>query len=173
MVTRAQLVDAANELNTVLSLDPKIDLKMAVIELTASVHEAGELLRPGDDVSPETQAIVDALKAGTEPAEAEQEPEPEAEEEGEVVTKPRRTRGDTAAPATTPTRRGGGFRYEGSGAQKMDLALMRGGPISDLAEEAGVKKGMLRAHAKFRAKSGKWSMSEDGEYIQLTKLDAA
>jgi hypothetical protein len=50
----------------------------------------------------------------------------------------------------------------------MDLALLAGGTYDALAEEVGVKPGVLRSHAKFRAKTGKYTLTEKGD--QLVKF---
>jgi hypothetical protein len=67
----------------------------------------------------------------------------------------------------------GNFRYQGSTAEKMDVALVKGGDIGKLAEQAGVTKGALRAHAKYRAKNGKWTLTEDRDNIKMTKVALA
>lgn len=54
-------------------------------------------------------------------------------------------------------------RYEGSDAQKMDLALMAGGTWDDIAEAAGKPIRIVRAHAKFRVKGGKYKLVESGD----------
>src|SRR5271166_2734062 len=60
-------------------------------------------------------------------------------------------------------------RYEGSLAQRLDVALMDGGQLASMAEQLGVTKGRLRAHAKFRDLSGKYRLTEDGDVLRLNK----
>ena len=61
-------------------------------------------------------------------------------------------------------------RYEGSLAQRLDAALMEGGQLASMAEQLGVTKGRLRAHAKFRDLSGKYKLTEDGDVLRLKKV---
>jgi hypothetical protein len=77
-------------------------------------------------------------------------------------------------PATKPAAKpAANLRYEGSAAQKWDVALEKGGDIGVLAKQAGVTKGALRAHAKYREKSGKWKLTENGDNIKMMKVAAA
>src|SRR5437660_1714249 len=59
------------------------------------------------------------------------------------------------------------FRYPGSGAEKMDKALLAGGTWEKVAKLAGVSPSVIRSHAKFRAKSGKFTLEENGEQARL------
>jgi hypothetical protein len=52
-------------------------------------------------------------------------------------------------------------RYIGSKVEKWDQALAQGGTYEALAAKLGLKASVLRAHLKFRVKSGKWR-SEEG-----------
>jgi len=61
MATRAQLVDAAKDLNTVLDLSPPIDVKAGVDDLKEKIKEAAELLRDSDEIAPATRAAIDAI----------------------------------------------------------------------------------------------------------------
>ena len=61
-------------------------------------------------------------------------------------------------------------RYEGSLAQRLDAALMEGGQLAAMAEQLGVAKGILRAHAKYRDLSGKYKLTEDGDVLRLKKV---
>jgi hypothetical protein len=189
MASRAKLVDAAKNLNEVLALDPAIDIKGTASQLSDQIKEAASLLEEKDTVEDGTQEVIDELTG----AEAEDEPAAE-EEEGEVKTAPKPkaetkpakpaakpaaaagkiARGTAPAAAATPKKSAppGGFRYEGSVAQKMDQALMKGGNLEKLAETLDVKKGVLRAHANFRAKSGKYELEEkDHGHIKLTAAE--
>ena len=61
MATRAQLVDAAKDLNTVLDLSPPIDVRAGVDDLKEKIKEAAELLRDSDEIASATRAVVDAI----------------------------------------------------------------------------------------------------------------
>lgn len=184
-VTRAQLVDAAKDLNEVLDLDPKIDTRAPVSELKKNVGEAAQLLQETDKIKPETKTVVDALAGNGDDSSADEgEAETETAVAGEVDTavqeKPKAERkpAPTAAkaePAKTDGEKkvhsGGGRSYEGSFAQKMDLALQAGGTYASIAEGLGIKAAQLRAHGKFRVKSGKWKITENGDQIKMEKVE--
>jgi hypothetical protein len=92
--------------------------------------------------------------------------QPKPVRRGKPVAKP--------TPATKPAAKpAGNLRYEGSAAQKWDAALEKGGDIEALAKQAGVTKGTLRAHAKYREKSGKWALTENGNNIKMMKVATA
>lgn len=152
-VTRGTLVDAAKDLNKILDPDPPIDVKLGVPELQEQVLAAANLLKEGDAVKGSTREVVDLLRSGGEDG---------GEDKGE------------AAP-TTARRSGSSLpnRYEGSSAQRLDNALLKGGKIEKIADDLGMNKGQVKAHAKFRARSGKFSLREDEDgTLKLTKVAA-
>jgi hypothetical protein len=58
-------------------------------------------------------------------------------------------------------------RYAGSLAEKMDKALMAGGTYADIAKAIGKPAGLVRGHAKFRAKGGKFKLVETEDHVRL------
>ena len=69
MATRAQLVDAARDLNKVLDLSPQIDVKQGVEDLKSKITEAASLLREGDAIDPATREVIDSINAPAQDAE--------------------------------------------------------------------------------------------------------
>ena len=67
MVTRAELVDAAKDLNKVCDLTPPIDVKQGVEALRAQVAEAIEFLREEDELEPGTRKVVNAMRGIVDP----------------------------------------------------------------------------------------------------------
>lgn len=66
------IVSAAKELNRVMGLEPKIDVKADVEEIKTLILEAAEFLNDDDDVSDETRDLIAELK---EDADSDDEPE--------------------------------------------------------------------------------------------------
>ena len=60
-MNRRALVDAAEELNNVLNLEPRIDVKLGVSELKAQLLEATALLRETDTLQESTRDVVEEL----------------------------------------------------------------------------------------------------------------
>ncbi len=58
--TRAQLVDAATDLNKVLDLSPAIDVKQGVEKLKDQIKEAAILLSDDDAVEDATREVIKA-----------------------------------------------------------------------------------------------------------------
>jgi hypothetical protein len=77
-----------------------------------------------------------------------------------------------AKPAAQPKAPRPNFRYPGSGAEKMDLALLAGGTWEKVAKQAGVSPSVIRSHAKFRAKNGKFGLIENGDEARLVVVEA-
>lgn len=83
-----KLQTAAEELNEVLGLNPKIKTNLPQEKLEAKVVEAIGLIDPDTDTfTPDTQTVIDSFKEKPEEAAPEVE-KPEAEETTEEVTKP-------------------------------------------------------------------------------------
>ena len=160
MATRAQLVEAAKDLNQKLDLNPPIDLKAPVSQLQENVKEAAQLLRDEDEVQESTREVVYALSQGEVAAEDAEAPTPAA-----ASTSPEQV-AVASPPGPAPARRagGGGVRpYEGSFAQKCDIASMKGGTIAEIAEGAGTTPGTIRTHFKYRTAKGKWRLDQTGD----------
>jgi hypothetical protein len=62
-----------------------------------------------------------------------------------------------------------GRSYEGSFAQKCDIASFAGGTIEQIAEAAGTTPGTIRTHFKFRTSKGKYLLEQDGTQVRLVK----
>ncbi len=100
---RSELINAAKELNTVLGLEPAINIKDPVKQLQSAVKQAAELIDPAEDeFSPETQAILNALTGTSNAPEKEVEVEVEKEEEVEVE---KEEEVEAAAPAPEPEKK--------------------------------------------------------------------
>jgi hypothetical protein len=88
------------------------------------------------------------------------------------AVKPRTaTKAKTASKAKPAAKAKPAFGYDGSSAQRMDLALLAGGTWAEIAEKAGVKPGLLRGHAKFRSSKGKHRLEETGEQVRLVPVE--
>lgn len=61
MISEKELRSAAKELQSVLIMDPPIDSKAKLAVLTEQVKEAIAEIKPGDEFSEETQAVIDEL----------------------------------------------------------------------------------------------------------------
>jgi len=166
-----ELINAAEELNEVLGLDPAIDTSQDLEKLKEEVSEAAELVEPEDDLSAETIEVIDNLlnKDGeiedekeVEVMDDKEESEEESDEEGkltggEVLQKPAEK--EKPKPAT-PKVSGRTMTVV------MDEALSAGGDwktITDKvrkeAESLGYDSGKyttgaIRAHAKHRISKG-------------------
>ena len=84
MATEKALRTAAKEMQDVMGLEPPINVKAPIADLTEQLKEAIEQIQEGDEFSKTTQAIIDEFNA------------PEEEEE-EVVT-PKRKKASAPAP---------------------------------------------------------------------------
>jgi hypothetical protein len=75
MLSEKELRAAAKELQSVLIMDPPIDSKAKIPVLTEQMKEAIEEIKPGDEFSEETQAVIDELsgKAGADDDDEEEE----------------------------------------------------------------------------------------------------
>lgn len=79
---RKAVVAVAEELNDILGLKPKIDIKQEMDGLVEEVLEAADLLEEGDEISAQTVEVINAIKnAKVNPPE--REPEDELEDEPE------------------------------------------------------------------------------------------
>ena len=69
------------------------------------------------------------------------------------------------------------FRYQGSVAEQMDQALLKGGSYEELAASIigsngkPISPGTLRAHARFRSKSGKYRLEEADDHVKLVPTE--
>lgn len=81
------LVDAANDINKVLDLDPCIDVKLGVKDLRVNIGEAAGLLKEDDPVSAETRAVLAALDGGDDSGD-------ETEEKVAVAARDKAPKGD-------------------------------------------------------------------------------
>ena len=107
------------------------------------------------------------------------EAQAQAEAEAEAGPQPKRraakpktatTKAKTASKAKPAAKAKPAFGYDGSIAQKMDNALLAGGSWEEMAEKAGVKPGLIRGHAKFRASKGKYRLDETGDQAKLVMV---
>jgi hypothetical protein len=64
-------------------------------------------------------------------------------------------------------------RYVGSQVEKWDAALREGGTYLEIGAKVGKPPSLIRAHAKFRVKSGKWLLTENGDQVKLVAVAAA
>lgn len=198
-ITRAMLVDAARDLNRgiVGGLSPNIDVTQGVEKLKELIKEAGTILDDADDVSDETRAVVAALSGAGEAEEAAEEAEAEAEA-GEVKTAPKpkgktakakektaavtaketpKAKKETAAPKAKAPAAGkpGGRLYEGSQAERMDTAAMKGGSLEAIAEASGLPLARVKFHIRHREtiSNAKWKVTRKGDHVKLEKREAA
>jgi hypothetical protein len=74
MFSEKELRSAAKELQAVMIMDPPIDSKAKIAVLTEQVKEAIAEIKPGDEFSDETQAVIDELQGGGEEADEEEAP---------------------------------------------------------------------------------------------------
>jgi hypothetical protein len=74
-----------------------------------------------------------------------------------------------AKPAKPATARGP-RSYAGSFAETIDLALLQGGSLNAIAEKLGQTSGRIRAHAKFRVKSGKYTYTEIEDQVKMERV---
>ena len=79
-----KLIAMAEEINTVLGLEPKINVKAPAPTLTTKLTKAFELIMPEDDLSEDTKAGFREMGLGATKHEEEEEMEEEMEEEEEV-----------------------------------------------------------------------------------------
>ena len=98
-ITRAQLKSAAKELNSVLGLEPEIDVKAPDFEIVDNLLEAMSLIEEGDVISDKTRTVLNQIseeelketkmeevkKKKSKSKSKEEEPEPEEESEPETV----------------------------------------------------------------------------------------
>jgi hypothetical protein len=83
---------------------------------------------------------------------------------------------DKAKPAAKPQAKRSpppNTRYEGSQTQRWDQALVAGGSYEEIGKQVGKPASLIRAHAKFRVKSGKWLLTENGDTVKLVPVVAA
>ena len=166
-MNRGQLVDAAVELNQVLGLEPKIDVKLANKPLRQKLGEAAQLLAEEDEVSDATLDVVTSLGNGG------------ASETKTATTKPPTEGTKPPTEGTKPAKPSGTGTHEGSMAQFIDQAMLSG-PISwdDLCSKVtaegerrelkkGTSVGILRQHAKHRDKSKKYSVKMDENEVSM------
>jgi cobalamin biosynthesis protein CobT len=81
---KRDLVKAAKELNKVLGLDPKIDIKQEASTIEKLILKAADLIVPEDKISKETAELITDLKAFTEETPATEKDSADEEEEKEV-----------------------------------------------------------------------------------------
>jgi hypothetical protein len=65
-------------------------------------------------------------------------------------------------------------RYEGSQTQRWDTALREGGTYQEIGEKVGKPASLMRGHAKFREKGGKWKLVDLGnDRVQMVAVTPA
>jgi len=185
-MNRAQLVDAARELNEVLGLEPEIDVKVGTGDLREKIKEAIELITPHDRFSEETFSVLKELGYDPQSEEAaEEEREPEEERELDVRHEVVVDRFDKVPVKTLPDKRKTkkwSRRYKGSLTEYVDNLMLAGISWQELKEktvEEGIRRGttsmhtigQLRQHAKSRAKSGKYRVEMDNERVKLIPIN--
>jgi len=161
-VARAALVDAAQELNKKLKIDPPIDVKLSTGELSGLVDEAGALLREDDEISAETQAVIDALAGNGGDAEGEKG----GDEDGEVKTAAKRTSAKTAAAPKEPK------EPKDSVAGRIEAALLKGGTVEAIASKLSVPKSAVKAVHKHRtnpARRVKFVDASEGDIVKISR----
>lgn len=79
---KKRLIEAAKELNKTLGLQPEIDVNQDVEGLKEEILVAAELLEPGDDISEETEEVINLLMEENGESSEEEEEEEETEEAG-------------------------------------------------------------------------------------------
>ena len=79
---KKRLIEAAKELNKTLGLQPEIDVNQDVEGLKEEILVAAELLEPGDDISEETEEVINLLMEENGESSEEEEEEEEEEEAG-------------------------------------------------------------------------------------------
>lgn len=82
---KRDLVKAAKELNKVLGLDPKIDIKQGASAIEKLILKAADLIEPEDKISKETAELITDLKAFAEETPATEKDSADEEEEKEVL----------------------------------------------------------------------------------------
>lgn len=81
---KSELIKVAKELNAQIGLEPEIDTKRPKVEdLKAAILQAAELIEPDDDITPESTAVIAALRE-----EKEEEDSVESVSEPELVPAP-------------------------------------------------------------------------------------
>lgn len=165
MPKRADLVNAAKDLNKVLDLNPKIDVTKSVSEITENLKEAMSLLTPDDKIAAKTQQVVDELAGGVkaeskEPVAAlaadgseddegdeQEEGEGEEEEEAEAAqpASPKRAGRKPRPPAIGAFNR---VRRSGAFAKVLQAALAGSIPLAHAQEAAGLDRDKLVAVLK-------------------------
>jgi hypothetical protein len=156
------LKKTAKELNTLLGIEPPIDVKIAEAELTAKVKEALELLEPGEEkeLTETAQNVIKALKTDVDL----EETAPDTEE-AEEVAKPVETKKAEKAPAEKKLKgekkdaaRTAFGSAEGSQAALIDNAIIskQGKKVKllDIAESTELNKGRIKSHILHLVKKG-------------------
>ena len=145
MATRAQLVDAAKDLNTVLDLSPPIDVRAGVDDLKEKIKEAAELLRDSDEIASATRAVVDAITGkvdstdGDEAGDDDGETKVKAEKPAKVkAEKPAKVKAEKPAKvkAEKPAKSIGAFKpiRAGTRLHKLLEAADRGDTITEMVK---------------------------------------
>ena len=167
---REQIVDAATELNEVLGLDPEIDVKLSTADLKGKIVEASELIGPGDDISKETQEVLNALK-----------PEPEAEEEKPKKKKPKVATGTKKKVAAGTSPGALAAKERGPMTTFVNNLMVKGLAWDKLVEKAAAEaesrgsknlgtEAHLKSHVGNLKKSGKWTVEEVDGTIKITPV---
>lgn len=185
-ITRSALVSAAKDLNKVLDLSPPIDVKLGVSELREQVTEAASLVKDSDSVEDDTRDLLEALEDGEEAEDAssdDADTEADADSPKEKKAKTKTVKkAKTARQKKSNTNRTAPSKYEGSFAQRVDNALLKGGTMDEITEEiknsgavpSSVKslKSAVKLCMKARTNSGKYEIDESDGKIKMSKKGA-
>ena len=183
-MTKKDMIKAARELNKVLGLDPRIDIKQPIEKLKAELETAADLIEPADELSEPTMKVIEWLQSGEEAEEQDEEPiketvRPLTEQEIKDVTPASKPK-----PVVKGRPQVSEIVGKVSGKKKlmtdiMDEIIIDGGPWEDLvsqvktrAEQSGYDpskytRDTIREHAKYRLNRGWVNIDFDGE-VQIT-----
>jgi len=155
-VKRSLLVRAAKELNEVLGLEPPIDVSQKPEVLVSLLTEASGLLEEGDEITKETQDVLDYLnsikKAQATTNEKKSDETKVSKEKVNEVEK----RKIPKTPKTIKKEKtvfGSGI---GTSAASIDIAILelQKATLSEIVEKAGCKKERARSHICTLVKKG-------------------
>lgn len=163
--TRKDLVQAAEDLNKVLLLDPAIDTGLKVDDLRTKIMEGSALVTPEDVLAEVTQKVLESLAPPPAKVSRAAAPAPAKEEKQLKAVKTETTE---KTGRKIPAR-------EGSFSQRMDNALLKGGKLTAIADHlslgdlpSSIKDGkvmsVLKNHLRFREKDEKrFNVTRTGE----------
>lgn len=169
MISKKDLQNAAEELNTTLGLNPPIDPGMDVQDLTAEIQSVLELIDPTQDsFSDTTQAVLEEL-GGKDFKEAAEEEEEEVQEEAPVVVKPEKKKNPFPAKNVEKNKFG---HTVGSQAATIDEVLIdTPSPmtIEEIAEKTNCTRSRIKSHLKHLMEEKGVEFVTVGDAFQLKK----